>query len=133
MKQRDRRDIKYKLGYSNLTFELWMILHKADCSSPLNFRYHYLNPINRAFQENFSRIEEFKRERNFKRLLGELSLAHVWDAIERADRIMQRNVENGYAIQQYCGYEYYRVNPSLSIGKVVKNIFAECKVLRELV
>lgn len=26
------KKIKYHLGYSNLTFELWMVLHKIDCN-----------------------------------------------------------------------------------------------------
>ena len=27
------KNITYKLGYSNFTFELWMILHKQDCNT----------------------------------------------------------------------------------------------------
>ena len=29
------RQIKYQLGYSNFTFELWIILHKIDFNTPL--------------------------------------------------------------------------------------------------
>ena len=30
--ERIGKSIKYHLGYSNFAFELWIILHKADCS-----------------------------------------------------------------------------------------------------
>ena len=33
--QRTGKQITYKLGYSNFTFELWIILHKMDCNGPL--------------------------------------------------------------------------------------------------
>jgi hypothetical protein len=32
------KQITYKLGYSNFTFELWMILHKIDCNGSLTHR-----------------------------------------------------------------------------------------------
>ena len=32
------KDIKYKLGYSNFTFELWIILHKTDCNGAKTHR-----------------------------------------------------------------------------------------------
>lgn len=28
-----QKNINYQLGYSNFTFELWIILHKKDCFS----------------------------------------------------------------------------------------------------
>jgi hypothetical protein len=40
-------------------------------------------------------------------LLGKLTLADVWTAVERAERIMKKNKETGYPLQQYCGYEFY--------------------------
>ncbi|MCO7121671.1 RloB family protein [Ihubacter massiliensis] len=37
MKQSEKlgKAIKYNLGYSNFTFELWMVLHMMDCNGPL--------------------------------------------------------------------------------------------------
>lgn len=124
--------ITYKLGYSNFAFDLWMVLHKADCSGSLSHRHQYLGPINNAFQEHFSDMDEYKKEDNFKRLLGKLTLVDVWAAVGRAERIKERNDENGIPLQRYCGYEYYTVNPALSVGTVVKNILEKCKVPRNL-
>lgn len=134
MKQAQKigKSITYTLGYSNFAFDLWMILHKADCNRPLDHRSQYLKPINRAFQEEFRSMDECKRETNFKRLLRQLSLADVWKAIDRSERIMQRNKDNGNTLHHYLGYEYYTVNPSLSVGEVVRNILVRCNVPREL-
>jgi hypothetical protein len=122
------KTIKYSLGYSNFAFDLWMVLHKTDCTGSLSYRHQYLDPINRAYQEHFSDMDEYKKENNFKRLLTKLTLDDVCTAIKRADRIMEMNRENGWLEQNFCGYKYYTVNPSLSIGEVVKSIFTQCKI-----
>lgn len=121
------KTIKYSLGYSNFAFDLWMVLHKADCNGPLSYRHQYLDPINRAYNEKFSNIDEYKKEKNFKRLLTMLTLNDVCTAISRSENIMARNRQSE-ATQHLFGYEYYSVNPSLSIGEVVKSIFRECKI-----
>lgn len=126
------KTIKYSLGYSNFAFDLWMVLHKADCNRSLSYRHQYLGSINRAYQEHFSDMDEYKKEDNFKRLLGKLTLENVWEAVERAEKITQRNKEHGYALQQYCGYEFYKVNPALSVWERVKHILEECEVPRDL-
>lgn len=42
------KQIKYNMGYSNFTFELWMVLHKTNCNSLFVHRSQYLEPINRT-------------------------------------------------------------------------------------
>lgn len=98
------KQVTYKLGYSNFTFELWMILHKSDCSRTLANRSQYLTPLNQAYGENFERLSQYKHEENFKRILGKLTLDDVRQAIQRADRIMQHNQDVGYVQQRYRGY-----------------------------
>lgn len=119
------KQVVYKLGYSNFTFELWMILHKADCSRTLANRSQYLTPLNQAYGENFERLSQYKHEENFKRILSKLTLDDVRQAIQRADRIMQHNQDVGYVQQRYRGYTYYRENPSLSIGEQIEKIMQE--------
>jgi hypothetical protein len=123
------KSITYRLGYSNFTFELWIVLHKADCNGMLTHRSQYLAPINRAFAENFENLAQYKQEDNFKRVLSKLTLDNVRDAIRRSESIMQRNEENGLVLQQYKGYRYYKENPSLSIWKIIKEILEECGLL----
>ena len=88
------KQIKYQPGYSNFTFELWMVLHKAECNAPLVHRRQYLDPINKAYDENFENLDQYKHEANFKRVLGKISLPDVIAAINRSKVIMQKNMEN---------------------------------------
>ncbi len=127
--EKSGKQVKYNLGYSNFAFELWIVLHKADCNASLIHRRQYLEPINRAYNENFENVREYKREDNFKRLLGRLSIQDVICAIERAKHIMQRNIENGYVMQQYKRYKYCGENPSLSIWESVEKILKDCRLI----
>lgn len=120
------KNIKYLLGYSNFTFELWMILHKTDCSGTLTQRRQYLAPLNRAFGEQFENLAQYKHEDNFRRILSKLTLEDVRQAIRRSEVIMERNRENGFVLQKYRGYCFYRENPSLSLWESIKKILIDC-------
>ena len=120
------KQINYKFGYTNLTFDLWIVLHKSNCNGALSHRRLYLQHINRAFDENFENMDDYKHESNFKRVLGKMTLQNVKEAVERAKLIMQRNAENGYVLQEYKGYRYYRENPSLAIWEVIERVLIEC-------
>jgi len=123
------KQVKYNLGYSNFTFELWVVLHKTECNAIYAHRRQYLNPINQVYNENFEDLKQYKHEDNFKRILGKISISEVKCAIERAKLIMHRNKENGLVLQQYKGYRYYKENPSLSIWQSVEKILKDCKLL----
>ncbi|GAE90299.1 RloB domain-containing protein [Acetivibrio straminisolvens] len=123
------KNIKYHLGYSNFTFELWIILHKADCNSTLCHRGQYLELINRVYGEHFQNLDHYKKEDNFKRILGQLTLEHVRQAIQRAKVIMKRNQENGYILHSYKGYKFYKENPSLSVWESIEKILKTCYLL----
>lgn len=105
------KQIKYKSGYSNFTFDLWLILHMADSNSSYTHRKQYITAINRVFGEKFQNMDEYKEEENFKRCLKKMNLSNVKEAIERARKIMQRNQENNYKLYNYKGYQYYKENP----------------------
>jgi hypothetical protein len=120
------KSIKYKMGYSNFTFELWMALHKMDCNSMYSHRKQYIDLINRAYGERFENLDHYKHEAEFKRLLSKLSLEDVKSAIQRAESIMNRNTQNGYVLLDYKGYKYFRENPSLSVWESIKEILASC-------
>lgn len=123
------KNIKYRLGYSNFTFELWFILHKAACNGSLMHRRQYLDPLNRAYGERFENLDQYKHENNFKRLLSTLTLDDVRSAVERAKTIIQTNQGNGYVLQQYKGYKYYNENPSLSVWEIVEKILSDCQLM----
>ena len=122
------KSVKYKLGYSNLTFELWMILHKSSCNRSLSDRKQYLPLINRAYGESFEKLSEYKKENEFKRLLSKLELKDVFAAIERAKRIEAINRENDYTLIKYKGFSYYRENPALSVWESIETILKDCRI-----
>ncbi len=84
--------IKYKLAYSNISFELWILLHKTNCFQSFISNKGYLKLINSNFNQNYSRLREYKKEDNFKRLLNNLNLDDVFQAIIRAKKINERNI-----------------------------------------
>lgn len=127
-----QKNIVYKLGYSNFTFELWMILHKNICNGALTDRSQYLSYINHAFGEKFENLDQYKHEDNFKRCLGKLSLDDVHKAIQRAEVITENNIRDSKVMEKYKGYSYYRDNPALSIQDAVKKILLECGIIVDL-
>ena len=131
MKQAEHigKDITYRLRYSNFTFELWMILHMTYCSRALTHRRQYITLINNAYQEQFENLDQYKHEKNFKRILGKLSIEHVKMAVRCAKAIMEKNEESDYVLQQYKGYQYYNENPSLPIWKIIERILKDCKLI----
>lgn len=123
------KNITYSLGYSNFTFELWIILHKAECLSALSNRKQYLAPLNQAFDEEFEDLDKYKHENNFQRILNKLTLNDVRKAIFRSEQIMKHNQEAGFVLHSFCNYKYYKENPSLTIGEVIKTILEDCGLL----
>lgn len=95
------KQITYKSGYSNFTFDLWIVLHMADSNASYAHRKQYLVPINRAFGEKFASMEEF----------------------------MQSNQDNGYTLHRYKGYHFYKENPSLESWKAIEKILKDCGLI----
>ena len=121
--------ITYNWGYSNLSFDLWMILHKQACNAEMSDVSKYLNHINRVFDAHFESMKEYKEEDNFKYCLGKLSFLEVFSAIERAKNIMKRNERDGYPLTQFKGYKYYMHNPSLDLWQPLEKILTDCGLL----
>lgn len=124
-----KKSIVYKWGYSNLSFDLWMILHKQNCNAELNGVDSYLSHINKAFDTHFESMKKYKEEANFKYCLGKLSFPEVLTALSRAKAIMQRNERDGYPITQFKGYRYYIHNPSLDLWQPIETILNDCGLL----
>lgn len=124
------KQVNYKFGYSNLTFELWMILHKMDLKQPLAHRSLYLAPLNKAYAKNFIDLHEYKKEANFKNLLASISLHDVVNAITRAKAIMSENSElHHYREKKYKKYSYFEENPSLMVWIYLEKILEECGII----
>ncbi len=125
----DEFRISYELGYSNYTFELWMLLHVTDMDYPVQDRKAYLMPINRWFNRNYSDIDEFKQHKEFQSILDEfVTLDSIRQAVKRAERIVKGNGEDKKAKETYKGVTFYKDNPDISVHEIIKIIFEVCKV-----
>lgn len=121
------KSIKYELGYSNIDFELWIILHKKDLFGNVGNKAQYLNTINQVFGTKFESLSEYKVERNFSQILSKITLDDVKAAIERAKKITKQRMSEGNPNKTY-GYEWFDKNPALSVHCVIKKILSECGV-----
>ena len=120
--------LKYDLGYSNYTFDLWIILHKADCRQCFADRSRYIGTINSAYGEHFEDMDEYKHERNFKRILSRLTIEDVQRAVTRAQYIRAHNLANCTKRSIY-GYDYFDENPDLAIQNFVEKVLKDAGVM----
>ena len=121
--------VAYDLGYSNYTFELWLLLHVTDMNAPLADRYHYLNYINRAFDTTYKSLSEYKKADNFCQILKDyITLEAVLKAIERSERLRARRAITDLPTA-YSGISFYADNPDTTVDQVVKYILRVCGIL----
>ena len=123
-----KKRVKYTLGYCNYSFDLWIILHKECAMASRNHRSNYLVDINRCYNSFFYSMFDYKEEINFKKILDRLTLDNVRYAISNAEKISSSNVKNYHKIG-YCGYEYYKENPSLNLYEFIRDILKTSKLL----
>ena len=117
------------MGYSNLTFDLWMLLHVDDMGGTVANRDKYLNPINRCFNKSFSRLDDYKDHDAFDKILKAfVSLDSIRKAVARADAIRKWNVTNHKEKCEHNGFCFYKDNPDTTVDKVIKKIFEVCGI-----
>ncbi|MDR0820675.1 MAG: RloB family protein [Endomicrobium sp.] len=123
-----RSEIKYKIGYSNQSFDLWIIMHKKKLTCLITENSDYLEHINKAYNTNFKNFDKYKQEDNFKKqILSEISLKDVFFAIESAKGIRENNEKNSKKSEKFNGFKYYPDNPDLTVHECVKEMLSECE------
>lgn len=128
--KKKRPYVGYKLGYSNFTFELWMILHKIQYNRPLSSRFQYLDGIKKAFGVDFESLEVYKTDKNFHYILNQyIKIPDVINAIKNAKKIKSAHVEANDRLVNLYGYKFYRDNPDLTIDECVGEILHSCKLI----
>ena len=121
--------ISYILGYTNFSFELWMLLHVKEMKTPIANRSLYLKFVNNLFNKNYMSMKEFKDEREFSNILNEfVNLDTVRDAVKRANDIVLTNQKNKIDCVTYKGFHFYKDNPDLTVHEVVMMIFDICGI-----
>lgn len=125
-----KRNIEYKLGYSNFSFDLWIILHKKQKLGSVMHRNDYLKDINELYGEKFKSMDEYKKKENFNRLLSKITLNDVKTAIKNGNEIRQNNkILSSHNHKIFGKFDYYTDNPDLTINERIEEILKDCKAL----
>lgn len=124
--------LRYHNAYSNLTFDLWMVLHRRDVVH-CGHRKDYLRQINDAFATSFQTMDEYKKEANFKGILSTISLEDVACAVERAKAMNEATAHNGGRTAEHCGFVYCLDNPYTELYVPIEAMLKETRALPSVV
>ena len=101
---------------------------QKDLKGPLTDKKQYLKYINEIFDKDFKSLDEYKEEKNFKRVVEQITLEDIINAIKRAEKIRDHNKEYNKQIK-YGKYIYYKENPDLEINESIEKILNDCEIL----
>lgn len=114
------------LYISNISFELWLLLHKADIEKKVKKVNDYLPLINKHYCKKFDSLCDYKQQKNLYKIIQNINLDDVKRAVERARMIRNRNFKNNsHAKVNINGFEYFSCNPDLSVHELVRDILYE--------
>ena len=119
---------KFNLAYTNLCFELWLILHKKQFGKQIFNKESYRQEINSAYGLDFNSWDDIKKDENLDKIINQIQIQDVILALQRAKSINEYSVEN-FAIQKYKGSEFYKENPSLNINEFIELVLKKCGVI----
>lgn len=111
---------KIYIAYSNLNFDLWLLLHKKSFNKVVTNNDDYVGLIRKEY--GLGKTDNIKKESNIDKILEQINLEDVKFAISNADKIMQKKEEHGKIICE--NYVYYN-NPSMSIHNFLKDILED--------
>ncbi len=113
--------------FSNVCFDLWLLLHKCEFNRQVCNTDDYMSQIKKTFDLGNVNI---KSEHVIKKILNQIELEDVIRAIRYAENISRLNRENNR--NEICRTKYKKENlicfenPDLSIHLFVKEILDEC-------
>ncbi len=107
-------------AFSNVNFDLWLILHKEDFSRPVLRNNAYVADLRRIY--GLESTEDIKSESAIKKILSQISLEDVKNAISRADNIREGKIDDD---KMFIGSTVYYSNPDFSIHEFLKVVFID--------
>lgn len=108
---------KIYIAYSNLNFDLWLLLHKKSFNKVVTNNDDYIDLVRKEY--GLRKTDNIKKESNIDRILEQINLEDVKFAINNANKIMQNKEEHNKIICE--NYVYYN-NPSMSIHNFLEEI-----------
>lgn len=107
-------------GYSNVNFDLWLILHKEDYNREVSKNDAYITDVRRIF--GLTPKDNIKNEGTIKKILGQITLHDVKDAIVRAEKIKSYKIKGDAS---NVGNSQIYTNPDFSIHEFLKIVLKE--------
>ena len=117
------KKISFIIGYSNFTFEVWILAHKAKVREIVDRAYYY-QEINSAYNTAFINNDDYKHENNFKNLLKQLTLDDViHKAIPECKRFVEKCYSDNPALKrELYGFKYIHANPDTTLHDFIRSI-----------
>lgn len=115
-----KKDRNIYHAYSNVNFDLWLLLHKEDYFHEVSRNDAYIDDVLRIY--GLSSTDDIKNKANLAKILSQITLQDVKDAITRAERIKLHKIEgDGSKIGNSIIYS----NPDFSIHEFLKIVLKE--------
>lgn len=130
-KLEEETGVYYQLGYTNYTFDLWIIIHKRDMFHCITNRDKYYKDINKAFKTSYNHMDEYKKEEEFRKILNSITLDDVINAVARGEKIRKNHEDNNDHKEIVNGFIYYRNNPDMTLHSIVKQILVDVGILKK--
>lgn len=108
---------KIQTGYSNISFELWLIMHKQYFNKTVSNPKDYISELKTTY--HLLDDDDIKDEDVIKKILNQISLDDVHCALDNARRLENENDACGRKFKNLKGHHS---QPSLKINEVVENI-----------
>lgn len=108
-------------AYSNVNFDLWLILHKENFNISVLKNDAYLSEVKRIY--NLGTRENIKNENTIKKILEQITLNDVKEAIERAGRIRKTKITSEKMV---IGSTVYYPNPDFSLHEFIRIVLKDC-------
>ena len=118
------KENKIELGYSNYSFDLWLLLHKEDYFAVVPNQKEYEDEIRRVY--GLPAEESIKRGRKVERILEQIEWPDIKTAIERAEKIAIDN--EGRQENITAGNNIYYDNPDTQMHVLLKFLFKKVGV-----
>ena len=118
------KENKIELGYSNYSFDLWLLLHKEDYFAVVPNQKEYEDELRRVY--GLPAEESIKRGRKVERILEQIEWPDIKTAIERAEKIAIDN--EGRQENITAGNNIYYDNPDTQMHVLLKFLFKKVGV-----
>lgn len=107
-------------AYSNVNFDLWLILHKEDFNRSVCRTDAYVDDVRRIYGLGLN--EDIKNKNTLNKILSQITLSDVKDAIRRAEKIRKEKDQNDAT---RIGSTITYSNPDFSIHEFLKAVLMD--------